>query len=80
MSVINDVLTNRVCALSVHSYFCLNTAQYIHVVEYSEDCFLGFMSITFCCQHGIKCHREKKKKLYKNCNPYFYSFCQDTIR
>ncbi len=39
MSVINDVLTNRVCALSVHSYFCLNTAQYIHVVEYSE-CFM----------------------------------------
>ncbi len=36
MSVINDAQTNRVCALSVTltSYFCLNTAQYI--VEYSE--------------------------------------------
>ncbi len=21
----------------------------------------------------IKCLREKEKKLYKNCNPYFYS-------
>ncbi len=36
MSVINDAQTNRVCALSITitSYFCLNTAQYI--VEYSE--------------------------------------------
>ncbi len=34
MSVINDVQTNRVCALSNVSYFCLNTAQYI--VEYSD--------------------------------------------
>ncbi len=39
ISVINDAQTNCVCALSVHSYFCLNTAQYIHVVEYSE-CFI----------------------------------------
>ncbi len=39
MSVINDAQTNRVCALSISitSYFCLNTAQYI--VEYSE-CFI----------------------------------------
>ncbi len=31
MSVINDAQTNRVCALSITitSYFCLNTAQYI---------------------------------------------------
>ncbi len=38
MSVINDVQTNRVCALSITltSYFCLNTAQFIHVVEYSK--------------------------------------------
>ncbi len=37
MSVINDAQTNRVCVLSITitSYFCLNTAQYI--VEYSED-------------------------------------------
>ncbi len=36
MSVINDAQTNRVCALSItiKSYFCLNTAQYI--VEYSD--------------------------------------------
>ncbi len=36
MSVINDAQTNRVCALSITitSYFCLNTAQYI--VEYSD--------------------------------------------
>ncbi len=36
MSVINDVQTNRVCALSISitSYFCLNTALYI--VEYSD--------------------------------------------
>ncbi len=36
MSVINDAQTNRVCALSISitSYFCLNTAQYI--VEYSD--------------------------------------------
>ncbi len=41
MSVINDAQTNRVCALSITltSYFCLNTAQYIYVVEYSE-CFI----------------------------------------
>ncbi len=41
MSVINDAQINRVCALSITltSYFCLNTAQYIHVVEYSE-CFI----------------------------------------
>ncbi len=38
MSVINDAQTNRVCALSITitSYFCLNTAQYI--VEYSDIC------------------------------------------
>ncbi len=38
MSVINYMQTNCVCALSITltSYFCLNTAQYIHVVEYSE--------------------------------------------
>ncbi len=36
MSIINDAQTNRVCALSISitSYFCLNTAQYI--VEYSD--------------------------------------------
>ncbi len=36
MSVINDAQTNRVCALSITitSYFCLNTAQYI--VKYSD--------------------------------------------
>ncbi len=36
MSVINDAQTNRECALSITitSYFCLNTAQYI--VEYSD--------------------------------------------
>ncbi len=39
MSVINDAQTNRVFALSAHSYFCLNIAQYIHVAEYSE-CFI----------------------------------------
>ncbi len=39
MSVINDAQTNRICALSAHSYFYLNTAQYIHVVEYSK-CFI----------------------------------------
>ncbi len=39
MAVINDVQTNRACALSAHTYFCLNTAHYIHVVEYSE-CFI----------------------------------------
>ncbi len=41
MSVINDAQTNCVCALSISitSYFRLNTAQYIHVVEYSE-CFI----------------------------------------
>ncbi len=41
MSVINDAQMNCVCALSITitSYFCLNTAQYIHVVEYSE-CFI----------------------------------------
>ncbi len=38
MSVINDVQTNRVSALSITitSYFCLNTAPYIHIIEYSE--------------------------------------------
>ncbi len=41
MSVINDAQTNCVCALSITltSYFCLNTAQYIHIIEYSE-CFI----------------------------------------
>ncbi len=41
MSVIKDAQTNRVCALSITltSYFCLNTAQYFHVVDYSE-CFI----------------------------------------
>ncbi len=40
MSIINDAQTNHVCVLSVitlSSYFCLNTAQYI--VENSE-CFI----------------------------------------
>ncbi len=40
MSVINDAQTNCVCALSIIlTYFCLNTAQYIHIVENSE-CFI----------------------------------------
>ncbi len=41
MSVINDAQTNCVCALAITltSYFCLNTAQYIHIVKYSE-CFI----------------------------------------
>ncbi len=41
MSVINVAQTNSVRALSIilTSYFCLNTAQYIHVAEYSE-CFI----------------------------------------
>ncbi len=36
MSIINDAQTKRVCVLSITltSYFCLNTAQYI--VEYSD--------------------------------------------
>ncbi len=37
--LINAGQTNRVYALSAHSYFCLNTAQYIHVVECSM-CFI----------------------------------------
>ncbi len=37
MSVINDAQTNR--TVYVRSNFCLNTAQYIHIVEYSE-CFI----------------------------------------
>ncbi len=34
MSVINDVQTNCVGVLSINltSHFCLNTAQYIHIV------------------------------------------------
>ncbi len=41
MSVINDAQMNHVCVLSITltSYFCLNTAQYIHAVENSE-CFI----------------------------------------
>ncbi len=41
MSIINYAQINRVCALSITltSYFCLNTAQYIYIVEYSE-CFI----------------------------------------
>ncbi len=39
MSVIKDAQTDCVCVLSAHSYFSLNTAQYIHIVEYSE-CFI----------------------------------------
>ncbi len=39
MSIINDAQTNCVCALSAHSYFCLNTAQYIHVVVLIEELF-----------------------------------------
>ncbi len=36
MSVINDAQTNCVCvhSITITSYFCLNTAQYI--VEYSD--------------------------------------------
>ncbi len=40
MSVINDGQTNLcVHSITITSYFCLNTALYIHVVEYSE-CFI----------------------------------------
>ncbi len=57
MSVINDAQTNCVCALSITltSYFCLNTAQYI--VEYSEcSCVLDkFMRISGIYVHtGIR--------------------------
>ncbi len=59
MSVINDAQTNRVCTLSIHSYFCLNTAQYIHVVENSE-CFITDVRVCWriCkdqwCSHGYQ--------------------------
>ncbi len=36
MSVINDAQTNRVCALSIHSYFCLNTASVLQSATLSE--------------------------------------------
>ncbi len=41
MSVINDMQTNRgfVISITLTSYFCLNTAQYIHVVEYTQQVF-----------------------------------------
>ncbi len=37
MSVINDAQTVYALSITITSYFCLNTAQYI--VEYSE-CFI----------------------------------------
>ncbi len=60
MSVINDAQTNRVCALSITitSYFCLNTAQYI--VEYSDvnnNKILFYLSLLNEC--NIKIHHNK---------------------
>ncbi len=56
MPVINDAQTNCVCALSAHSYSCLNTAQYIRVVEYSECFITGIGEVCedqWClCAHG----------------------------
>ncbi len=57
-----------VCVLSITitSYFCLNTAQYSHVVEYSE-CFImdarsvleEFMRISGVCVHtGTRCSKQ----------------------
>ncbi len=53
-----------------------NCIYFIRLVKSIE--FIDRIMSTFSCQHGIKCH--KKKKLYRYCNPYFYSSCQDTIR
>ncbi len=50
-------LTVYVLSITLTSYFCLNTAQYIHVVEYSE-CFimdarvLKFVRISGVCSYG----------------------------
>ncbi len=62
------------------SLVCTKFYLFIRLVKSLEfiDRKMSILS-TFCCQHGIKFHREKKK-LYKNCNPYFFSSCQDTIR
>ncbi len=58
MSVINDAQMNCVCALSVHSYFCLNTAQYIQVAcvgEVCEDqwglCAYGHQTLQTACSY-----------------------------
>ncbi len=50
-------LTVYALSITLTSYFCLNTAQYIHVVEYSE-CFitdarvLEFVRISGVCAYG----------------------------
>ncbi len=54
-----DRLTNKSLVQN-----CINFIRLVKSLEFIDR----KMSITFCCQHGIKCHREKKK-LYKNCNP-----------
>ncbi len=57
VSVIIDAQTNCVCALSITltSYFCLNTAQYIHIVEYTECLLEKFVRISGVYVHtGIR--------------------------
>ncbi len=48
MSVINDVQTNRVCALLAHSYFCLNTAS---VLLWMLACVGEVCEYQWCSQH-----------------------------
>ncbi len=64
MSIINDEQTNRVC-LSAHSYFCLNTAQYIHIVEYSECFITGVGEVSedqWClCAHGHLTEQSRRQ-------------------
>ncbi len=60
--------TVYVLSISITSYFCLNTAQYIHVVVFN-----GYSRVLekFVRISGVYVHKN---------NPYFYSFCQETIR
>ncbi len=42
----------------VHNYYFFRLVKSLEFIDRK-------MSITFCCQHGIKCHREREKSYKK---------------
>ncbi len=51
-----DRLTNK-SLVCTKLYLFYSSILFVKSLEFIDR----KMSITFCCQHGIKCHRERKK-------------------
>ncbi len=52
----------------------------MHIVSIASVYIVSIASVYIVSMPTRNKASQREKKLYKNCNPYFYSFCQDTIR